>query len=51
MPNWGYKFWRRGERSQDKAVRFVECWNKLPESIKTAENGESFKRRLRGNPE
>ncbi len=33
------------------AVRTVESWNKLPERVKTAETGESFKRRLRGKPE
>jgi hypothetical protein len=31
--------------------RTVESWNKLPERVKTAETGESFKRRLRGKPE
>jgi hypothetical protein len=32
-------------------VYTVECWNRLPESVKTAENEEFFKRRLKGNPE
>jgi hypothetical protein len=38
-------------RKYSFAVRSVECWNRLPESVKNAENGESFKRRLRGKPE
>jgi hypothetical protein len=33
------------------AVRSVECWNRLPETVKTAENGEAFRRRLKGKPE
>ncbi len=38
-------------RKYSFAVRSVECWNRLPETVKTAENGESFRRRLKGNPE
>jgi hypothetical protein len=35
-------------RTDPFAVRTVESWNRLPESVKSAETGESFKRRLRG---
>ncbi len=42
---------RTDPRKYSFAVRTVESWNRLPESIKTAETGESFKRRLRGRPE
>jgi ribonuclease P/MRP protein subunit RPP40 len=42
---------RTDPRKYSFAVRTVESWNKLPERVKTAETGESFKRRLRGKPE
>jgi hypothetical protein len=38
-------------RKYSFAVRSVECWNRLPETVKTAENGEAFRRRLKGKPE
>jgi hypothetical protein len=38
-------------RKYSFAVRSVECWNRLPETVKTTENGESFKRRHKGKPE
>jgi hypothetical protein len=42
---------RTDPRKYSFAVRTVESWNKLPDRVKTAETGESFKRRLRGKPE
>ncbi len=41
---------RTDPRKHSFAVRTV-AWNKLPESVRAAETGESFKRRLRGKPE
>jgi ribonuclease P/MRP protein subunit RPP40 len=38
-------------RKYSFAMGSVECWNRLPENVKTAENGESIKRRLKGKPE
>jgi hypothetical protein len=42
---------RTDPRKYSFAVRTVESWNRLPHRVKTAETGESFKRRLRGKPE
>jgi hypothetical protein len=42
---------RTDPRKYSFAVRTVESWNKLPDRVKAAESGESFKRRLRGKPE
>jgi ribonuclease P/MRP protein subunit RPP40 len=42
---------RTDPRKYSFAVRTVESWNRLSESVKSAETGESFKRRLRGRPE
>jgi ribonuclease P/MRP protein subunit RPP40 len=42
---------RTDPRKYSYPVRTVESWNKLPERVKTAETGESFKRRLRGKRE
>ncbi len=42
---------RTDPRKYSFAVWTVESWNRLPESVKTAETGESVKRRLRGKPE
>ena len=42
---------RTDPRKQSFTVRTVEPWNRLPESVRAAETGESFKRRLRGKPE
>jgi hypothetical protein len=42
---------RMDQRKYSIAVRSVECWSRLPESVKSAENGESFKRRLKRKPE
>jgi hypothetical protein len=39
---------RTDPRKHSFAVRTVEPWNRLPESVRAAETGESFKRRLRG---
>ncbi len=42
---------RLDARKYSFAVRSVECWNRLPETVKSAENGEAFRRRLKGKPE
>jgi hypothetical protein len=42
---------RTDPRKYSIAVRTVDSWNRLPERVKTAETGESFKRRLRGKSE
>jgi hypothetical protein len=42
---------RTDPRKHSFTVRTVEPWNRLPESVRAAETGESFKRRLRGKPE
>ncbi len=42
---------RTDPRKYSFAVRTVESWNRLPESVKSGETGESFKRRLRGQQE
>ena len=42
---------RTDPRKYSFAVRTVESWNRLPESVKSAETSESFKRRLRGQQE
>jgi hypothetical protein len=47
----GFQYARTDPRKYSFAVRTFESWNKLPEIVKAAETGESFKRRLRGKPE
>jgi hypothetical protein len=42
---------RTDPRKYSFAVRTVESWNRLPDSVKSAETSESFKRRLRGQQE
>ncbi len=42
---------RTDPRKYSFAVRTVDSWNRLPERVKAAETGESFKRRLRGKSE
>jgi hypothetical protein len=42
---------RTDPRKYSFAVRTIDSWNRLPERVKTAETGESFKRRLRGKSE
>jgi ribonuclease P/MRP protein subunit RPP40 len=42
---------RTDPRKYSFAVRTIESWNRLPESVRSAETGESFKRRLRGKQE
>jgi hypothetical protein len=49
------KIWRTGKPlfyfQYSFAVRTIDSWNRLPQRVKAAETGESFKRRLRGKSE
>jgi hypothetical protein len=41
------QFARTDPRKHSFAIRTVEPWNKLPESIKNTKSGEAFKNRLK----
>ncbi len=43
----GIQYARTDSRKYSFAVRTVEKWNNLPEDIKTSQNGEVFKQKLR----